>query len=541
MKTQPTPLTTQPTQLKTQPTQLTTQPTQLKTQPLSRDFMLARATARDAAFDGVFLTCVRTTGIYCLPSCRARTPKPTNVEHAPTPQEARARGFRPCKRCRPDDRYTGRDPDREALFAALAAVRAGSGPSADVASFAAAAGCGATKLLLLCRRHLHRAPADVLLLARLERARELLATTRARVLDVALDSGFPGSSAFHQNFRARFGVSPRAYRDLLGASGFALRLPPGHPTAACLLHQARDPASVSERNDGRTLHTALAGDGRALVLSLEHRGGTVSARVQAQDGKAPGAAMMAAAHAAAARMLRLDCDPAAGERALARDPALRPLLRRGRGLRPWLMADAFDCLTFAILGQQVHVGFARQLRRDLARRCGAPVGDLRAPPVASAVAALDVADLQRMHTSRAKAEAVLAAARAVASGDLDLEALAAGSAEVAAARLQDQRGIGPWTAQYVLLRGLGFLDCVPIGDSALATAAERVWSLPARPEGSDLARRCAPFAPHRSLLTFYLWRSFADAAAGSAAIRTMRAPTRSTTSVPSANASRRSG
>src|SRR5258705_101215 len=75
---------------------------------------------------------------------------------------------------------------------------------AGVAALAAAAGCGATKLLLTCRRHLHVTPQDALLEARLQHARTALQHGRARVLDVALDAGFQGSSAFHANFRARF-------------------------------------------------------------------------------------------------------------------------------------------------------------------------------------------------------------------------------------------------------------------------------------------------------------------------------------------------
>ncbi|RPH57383.1 endolytic transglycosylase MltG [bacterium] len=80
---------------------------------LARDTMIDRMLASDRAYDGRFLTGVLTTGIYCLPSCRARKPKPDNVRFFPTVEEARKAGLRPCKRCRPDDYYARRDPDRE--------------------------------------------------------------------------------------------------------------------------------------------------------------------------------------------------------------------------------------------------------------------------------------------------------------------------------------------------------------------------------------------------------------------------------------------
>jgi AraC family transcriptional regulator of adaptative response / DNA-3-methyladenine glycosylase II len=487
--------------------------------PLTRGFMLARAAARDPDYDGVFLTCVRTTGIYCLPSCRARTPRPENVEHAPDPATARARGYRPCQRCRPDDRYAGRDRDRDALLAAVTAVRARPGDFRDVAAFAAAAGCGQTKLLLSCRRHLHRPPAEVLLLARLERARAALATTRARVLDVALDSGFEGSSAFHANFRRHHGMSPRAYRTMLAGASFALSLPDDHATAPCLLHQVRG-ESASERGGARELHLALQLGGRAGILSLQHRGRHVRAEVRVQGGSVPGRAAMVDAHAAAVRILRLDCDPLPAVRALQRDAALRPSVRAARGLRPWATPTAIDCLWLAILGQQVNVAFAFALRAGLALRAGTRIGDLCTQPDAAAVAALDARDLVRMRCSRGKAEALLTAARAVASGGLDVEDLATGSAEVAAERLQSLRGIGPWTAQYVLLRGARFLDCLPAGDAALSAAAQRAWSLPERPDAATVSALTANFAPHRSWLAFHLWRWLAAGSDSRARTRT---------------------
>ncbi len=174
--------------------------------------MLARARARDARFDGVFLTCVRTTGIYCLPSCRARAPKPENVEHHPTPSIARARGFRPCRRCRPDDFYAGVDRDRLALLDALVALRASPSEFENVASLATRVGCGATKLAALCRRHLGRTPAELLRAARIEHACNALRHTDRNVLDIALDAGFATSSAFHANFKRATGSTPGAYR-----------------------------------------------------------------------------------------------------------------------------------------------------------------------------------------------------------------------------------------------------------------------------------------------------------------------------------------
>ena len=74
------------------------------------------------------------------------------------------------------------------------------------------------------------------------------------------------------------------------------------------------------------------------------------------------------------------------------------------------------------------------------------------------------------------------------------------------------RGLGPWSAQYVMMRACGFADCVPVGDSGLATALERLHDLDERPGPDETRRLMEPFAPFRSLATFHLWRMLGDSA-----------------------------
>jgi 3-methyladenine DNA glycosylase/8-oxoguanine DNA glycosylase len=72
------------------------------------------------------------------------------------------------------------------------------------------------------------------------------------------------------------------------------------------------------------------------------------------------------------------------------------------------------------------------------------------------------------------------------------------------------RGIGPWTAQYILLRGGGFADCVPVGDAGLTAALQRLHLLPSRPDAKATQDLMARYAPQRSLATAYLWDSLKD-------------------------------
>jgi 3-methyladenine DNA glycosylase/8-oxoguanine DNA glycosylase len=138
---------------------------------------------------------------------------------------------------------------------------------------------------------------------------------------------------------------------------------------------------------------------------------------------------------------------------------------------------------------------------------GKQVDGLVAHPDAAAVARLDYDDLTRRQWSRRKAEYVIDVARSVASGALDLEALLLAPAGKVRERLESLRGFGVWSANYVMMRGCGLADCVPLGDSGLATALEHFHALDHRPDQAETDALMQPFRPYRSLATFHFWAS----------------------------------
>src|SRR6188768_598241 len=149
-------------------------------EPMSWD----RGEARQGKFDGKFILGVMTTGIYCLPSCAARPPKPENVRLFTTETEAQAAGLRACKRCRPDLYYRGED-EGIALFEGLAArVTADPAAFADAAALARGAGVSATKLADLFRDHAHLAPAQWLRRMRVAQASRELLNGKDRVAEI---------------------------------------------------------------------------------------------------------------------------------------------------------------------------------------------------------------------------------------------------------------------------------------------------------------------------------------------------------------------
>ena len=462
-----------------------------------------RADARQGKFDGKFIIGVMTTGIYCLPSCAARPPKPENVRLFTTEAGAKAAGLRACKRCRPDLYYRGED-ENLALFEGLVArVAARPAEFADASALAKTAGVSLTKLGDLYRDHAHLAPVAWLKRMRVKRAARELLAGRDKVAEIGFGAGFESESVFHRQFLNQMRMTPGAYRALDGAEVFMLQLPAGYRAKEVLGYHARDPLGLSERSEGnriwKALHTA---DGPAVIeISIEPGQAWVKVHAAAKLG----AEAMAVLHRAALRVLGLSLDVSQFETRHAAFAAPR------RGLRLPLLPTGFDALCWGIIGQQINIKFASALRREMVGLAGEKIGDMRAHPTPEAVANIDVATLAARRYSRSKAQYLVDAAAAVAQGRLDIENLGDGSAIAMEKALTSQRGIGTWTARYVMLRG-GFADAAPVGDSALATALQRLHQLPERPDADQTARLMSRFAPHRSIATMHLWTYLKEAA-----------------------------
>lgn len=476
---------------------------------LPKPFSWDRAAARAGRFDGKFLVGVLSTGIYCLPSCPARPPKPENVRLFRTEEEALAAGLRACKRCRLDLFYRGEDGDIQLFDGLTARVRERPGALTDTAALAKSCGVSQTKLGELFRNHAHLAPAAWLRRERVRAACRALLAGEDRVLDVGYEAGFESESVFHRQFVTHARMTPGAYRALRGANVFLLQLPAGYRALEILAYHDRDRESPCERVDGNRIFKALLLPEGAVVLEVSLEGDSAWCRVHPE--RALSRDSMAALHAAALRMLGLAGDVAGFETRMARAPRTARFFARRKGLRVPLIPTGFDGLCWAIIGQQINVRFAAALRREILNLAGARIGDMRAHPTPERVADLGAEVLTNRRYSRSKADYLIGAARDVANGRLDIEGLTDGSAKAAEKKLTAIRGIGTWTARYQMLRS-GFADAAPVGDSALATALQRLHARDERPAHEEVDKMMKAFAPNRSLATCHLWASLKDAA-----------------------------
>ena len=473
-------------------------------------FSWDRAEAVAGRFDGRFLICVKTTGIYCLPSCRVRPPKAENVILLKTEAEAKAAGFRACKRCRPDLFYRGEDEDISLYEGLMARVRATPHEYPDVTALAQVCGVSQTKLGDLFRAHAHLTPAAWLRRARVQAAAQLLLEGEEKVVDVGFGAGFESESVFHRQFLALTRMTPGAYRALKATSVWLLHLPPGYRAQEILAYHGRDPESPCERVEGKRLFKALLTPDGTVVLEIEF--GTEGAWCRVHAAAKMGPQSMAQLHHASLRMLGLLGDVTGFEARAIRDARFAGIVARRRGLRVPLTANNFDALCWAIIGQQINVKFAASLRREILNLAGeAAEGGMRTHPRPERVADLAPAFLAERRFSRSKAQYLIGAAREVAEGRLEIEGLTDSSAGAADKTLKAVHGIGTWTARYVMLRA-GFADSAPVGDAALAAALQRTYALDARPSHEETERMMGAFSPHRSLATAHLWTSLKEAA-----------------------------
>jgi len=297
----------------------------------------------------------------------------------------------------------------------------------------------------------------------------------------------------------------------------AIALPPGYRVTDVLAFHGRDPERVAEQVDTDGLRKGVLLGGVPTLLDIRFEGGAAQCRVTFDGPVTP--ALEVQAHEALLNVLGLRIDPAAFGAVVQDDPWLGPVVARQPGLRIVQSATIFEALTWAIIGQQINLTFAIALRRTLIQLAGrAHSSSLWCYPEAPDVARLDIGELTGRKFSNAKAETILRVARMVVDGSLVLERhggvediSGSASAEVSETLLAI-KGIGPWTVNYVLLRGYGYPDCSLEGDVAVRAALHKLSGSAARPTVPEAGRMLARYAPHRTMAAAYLWASLADTA-----------------------------
>ena len=484
--------------------------------------------ARDARFDGHMFVGVTSTGVYCRPICRVRTPQQRNCRFFDSAAQAEAAQFRPCMKCRPELapqalwRWSVMDASttlaRQAAHCLQRALDDGQSPT--VASL--------SRELGVSDRHLRRifvaehgvTPQQFLHTRRLLLAKQLLTDTALPVSQVALVSGFASLRRFNAAFVQSYRMSPSALRTArhtpaqgaapaddahsAPALRFSLhyRSPFDHAALLRFLQQRAvvGVEAVSGLAVRRSVRAGVLGS-QAGWLEVRFEPERNAVRVIASPDWARHSAKLVAA---VRRWLDLDAHPDLIDAALADLPGTP-------GVRLPGSMDAFEISVRAILGQQVTVAAARTLAQRLAGLLGSPLPtpwpeincSFPAPECLAEVEPQALVDLGILRT-RASAIQALAQAWPNLQGLLD----PAAAPEPALRALCDIKGIGPWTAHYIAMRAMAWPDAFLPADVAVRKAMQNSFGTASHRD--DQAHALA-WRPWRSYAVLRLWASLGTA------------------------------
>ncbi|MGY4099621.1 DNA-3-methyladenine glycosylase 2 family protein [Nocardia sp. R16R-3T] len=494
---------------------------------------------RDSRFDGQFFTAVRTTGIYCRPSCPAITPKPSNVTFLPTAAAAQQAGYRACRRCLPDAAPGSPMWNTRADLAARAMRLIGDGviERGGVPALAATLGYSQRQLTRVLTTELGAGPLALARAYRAHTARLLIQTTTMPMSDIAFAAGFASIRQFNDTVREVFAVSPTTMRTeaqrvtrsghhlVPAANGsLTLRLPFREPLDRGWLewflsaHVVPGMELWEDRAYTRSLRTPHGHATTRLSFQRDH----MRAELSLHDMRdlAPTVARLR-------HLLDLDADPIGIDDALGVVPADTDVLamsgrdlpdagaapaehpfhvgaataRRAQdrppftpGIRVPGSVDGPELLLRTMIGQQISVSAAATHTARLVEALGEPIdGPIAHLFPTPGVIAERGAEILTGPARRIRS--IIGAATALAAGDLVLHP--GRTATDLRRDLLALDGVGPWTADYVTMRLLADPDVLLDTDLVVRQGASLL--------GVDLTDT-ARWAPWRSYLSMHLWK-----------------------------------
>jgi AraC family transcriptional regulator of adaptative response / DNA-3-methyladenine glycosylase II len=466
--------------------------------------MYGAIAARDTRFDGQFYTAVRSTGIYCRPSCPARTPKRENTTFYPTSAAAHLAGYRACKRCAPDavpgtPRW---NVESDVAARAMRLINDGLVDRAGVPQLAATVGYSSRQLGRVLTRQLGAGPLVLARARRAQTARDLLTQTALPVADVAFSSGFSSVRAFNETIREVFDRTPGQLRSMSSTDASHT---PGAISLVLPHRKPFDAPGIFAFLAARALDGVENAEATSYARTLRTPGGSARIRVWLDDSRLRlNTALTCLSDLAwvvsrVRRLFDLDADPLMVDSVLRRDPRLARSVAAAPGIRVPGAIDAEETLFRAIIGQQVSVSAARHLLRELMVTGDSVPGDdglTRLFPSAEQIA---TEGHRLLRGPAAKTATMRRVAEALAAGDLRIN-ISDERGELER-RLRAIDGIGEWTSGYLAMRVLGDPDILLSSDAAIKAGAARLGIT------ESLSAFARPFAPWRSYLGMHLWRA----------------------------------
>src|SRR5262249_47289202 len=469
--------------------------------------------ARDSRFDGVFFVGVTSTGVYCRPICRVKTPKAANCRFFDTAQEAEQAGFRPCLRCRPELAPGNAPVDDAQRIAQLIVQRLEEGHLDEQAGLEAIADqfeLSSRQIRRIVQQELGVPPIQLLLTRRLLLAKQLLTETTWPMTEVAFASGFSSVRRFNDAFTRRYRMPPTRLRRKAtdGATASAgsetstlqgSYRPPYDWKGVLAFLAARALKGIEHVTDDSYARTVQLGAAKGWIhvtQSPKHH----TLRVEFTHSLAP---VLPALLGRVRALFDLDARPDVIAKRLRRDARLARAVNGNPGLRVPGAFNGFEMGLRAILGQQITVKAATTIATRFVEAFGETIVTSlpelnRLTPLSARIARASVGDIARHGIVAERARSIIALAKAQESGELCLDGCAHRNPDDSMRRLAELPGIGPWTAHYIAMRALRWPDAFPKEDIAVRNSLGGVTAK----EAEALSQSWRPW---RSYAVMHVW------------------------------------
>jgi len=458
--------------------------------------------SRDARFDGKFYTAVLTTGIFCRPVCPARPPKPENVRYYNNAMQAQEAGFRPCMRCLPELAPQASVP--LAIKKLSRAVESGQNLTMMSQKF----NLSARQIRRLFIKHYGLSPIRYISNHRLLLARKLLKTTQLTITDTAFAAGFSSVRRFNEAIKTAYQCSPSDLRKKIHPvkhRDIEVILPYTEPFNWPLMlsfFQKRQLTNIEMVDDEKYCRTInINGNTGWFSVSKVTDKSALKLMVQLADYRDLNHVILAVR-----QMFDLDTDMGQIHQYLAAHPILAEVIKQTPGLRLPGCWDVFEFSIRAILGQQISVKGATTLANRMAVKYGSPSAQnpYKLTHLFPTPDELSTANYEAIGLTKSRISTLQNWLEFYQQDEEVLHYYP--SLEKLEQRLMAIKGIGPWTVNYLAMRGLSDPDAFPSADLGIIKALTVNDN---KPTNKAILALSENWRPWRAYAAIYLWQSLA--------------------------------
>lgn len=461
--------------------------------------------SRDARFDGRFFTAVLTTGIFCRPVCPARPPKPENVKYYESAELAQQSGFRPCKRCFPQLAPNVPLPKKIRQISQSYYEN-----NYNLQKCAEQLNISERQIRRLFMQYYGLPPSEFFHQQRLLLAHKLLVSTSLSITNVAFAAGFNSIRRFNEVIMKAYQSTPseiRGSKAISSDSQVTILLPYKAPFDWSLMlgfFRSRQMSNIENITKEHYFRTLELDNCRGWIKVSHHESkNALNLTVKLTD-----YSYLHQIIARVRRMFDLDADMQLIHQHLKKHEKLAQVIEKFPGLRLPGCWDIFEFSIRAILGQQISVKGATTLAQRIAEKYGANADDIEKPAHINTtkyfpkIPALNNVDYQEIGLTRSR----IATLQTWVSFFQENEGIFAKglTIEELEAALTKLKGIGPWTVNYIGMRGLSDPDAFPSADLGIIKALT-IDEL--KPKNKDILALAESWRPWRAYAAIYLWQS----------------------------------